>query len=328
MMNRGMCARGNDLILSSCIAAIMFSACSVKAGQAEPVILSLDIENAQVRAYMSEVTYDGDYSYSRIESYCNAPGTLWHPAPVIIKPEDNARANMKIWNLTPGKEYIREGLTFVPTGRVRMLFLPSLRNVRDLGGWKSEAFPGKQTAYGRLYRGGEMNTWRKLSSADSLEMRGDLGIDCDLDMRTAAEASDIVSSPLGQDCAYRRKASPEYSKALADAVQCDNFLWILRRLEEGRNVYFHCAKGADRTGTLAFLMEGLLGVSESDLAKDYELTSFFDMRRRSDAAYRDMVKALKTSFPGASLCESCEQYLLTFGATPADIGSFRSIMLE
>lgn len=327
MFNKA-CKGSAGVILCFCTAAIMFSACSAKTGQAETFVLSADIENIQVRAYMSEVAYDDDYSFSRIESYCNAPGTLWQPSPVIIKPGGDSRPDIKIWNLIPGREYTCEGLTFTPTGRVRMLFLPSLRNVRDLGGWKSKTYSGKRTVYGRLYRGGEMNTWRKLSSADSLEMRQNLGIDCDLDMRTASEASDISSSPLGQGSSYRRKASPEYSKALSNATQCENFLWILRRLEEGRNVYFHCAKGADRTGTLAFLMEGLLGVSESDLAKDYELTSFFDLRKRSDAAYRDMVKLLKTTFPGSSLCESCEKYFLAFGATIEDISSFRAIMLE
>ena len=49
---------------------------------------------------------------------------------------------------------------------------------------------------------------------------------------------------------------------------------IIGWLGEGRSVFFHCAGGADRTGSLAFLIEALLGVSESDLSKDYELTTF------------------------------------------------------
>ena len=54
------------------------------------------------------------------------------------------------------------------------------------------------------------------------------------------------------------------------AIRC-----IIGWLGEGKTVYFHCAEGADRTGTLAFLIEALLGVSESDLSKDYELTTFW-----------------------------------------------------
>jgi len=46
---------------------------------------------------------------------------------------------------------------------------------------------------------------------------------------------------------------------------------IIGYLSEGKAVCFHCAGGADRTGSLAFLIEALLGVSESDMSKDYEL---------------------------------------------------------
>jgi protein tyrosine/serine phosphatase len=40
----------------------------------------------------------------------------------------------------------------------------------------------------------------------------------------------------------------------------------------GDNVYFHCRIGADRTGTLAYLLEGLLGVQDEDRYEEYELT--------------------------------------------------------
>ena len=51
-------------------------------------------------------------------------------------------------------------------------------------------------------------------------------------------------------------------------------MWVVQKLREGKPVYFHCAAGRDRTATLAVLLEGTLGVSESDMAKDYELTYF------------------------------------------------------
>ena len=48
---------------------------------------------------------------------------------------------------------------------------------------------------------------------------------------------------------------------------------VITWLGQGKGIYFHCAGGADRTGTMAFLIEALLGVSECDMSKDYELTS-------------------------------------------------------
>jgi protein-tyrosine phosphatase len=43
---------------------------------------------------------------------------------------------------------------------------------------------------------------------------------------------------------------------------------------------FHCAAGKDRTGMVAAMLLGVLGVAEEDILDDYELTSAF---RRSEA---------------------------------------------
>ena len=50
--------------------------------------------------------------------------------------------------------------------------------------------------------------------------------------------------------------------------------WVIGELKAGKPVFYHCQNGADRTGTIGFLIGALLGMSESDLAKDYELTTF------------------------------------------------------
>ena len=46
------------------------------------------------------------------------------------------------------------------------------------------------------------------------------------------------------------------------------------------NIFFHCTIGTDRTGTLAYFLEGLLGVSEEDRLRDYEMTYFFGLTNR------------------------------------------------
>ena len=47
------------------------------------------------------------------------------------------------------------------------------------------------------------------------------------------------------------------------------------------SIFFHCKIGTDRTGTLAYFLEGLLGVSEEDRLRDYELTYFFGLTNRT-----------------------------------------------
>jgi protein tyrosine/serine phosphatase len=56
---------------------------------------------------------------------------------------------------------------------------------------------------------------------------------------------------------------------------------VIQTILNGDNVYFHCRVGADRTGTLAYILEGLLGVSDEDRKQDYELTTLFGLADRT-----------------------------------------------
>ena len=51
-------------------------------------------------------------------------------------------------------------------------------------------------------------------------------------------------------------------------------------VEDDDSIFFHCTIGTDRTGTLAYFLEGLLGVSEEDRLEDYELSYYFGMTNR------------------------------------------------
>ena len=104
-----------------------------------------------------------------------------------------------------------------------------------------------------------------------------------------------------------------------------------------RNIYMHCQGGCDRTGTLSFLLLGLLGVSESDLAKEYELSSFSDigfgrLRTTTKAVdtydYVGMVEALK-AYSGDTITDKFYNFATTGCGISADtITSFRNLMLE
>ena len=99
----------------------------------------------------------------------------------------------------------------------------------------------------------------------------------------------------------------------------------------------HCQGGCDRTGTLSFQLLGLLGVSESDLAKEYELSSFSDvgfgrLRTTTKAVdtydYVGMVEALK-AYSGGTITDKFYNFATTGCGISADtITSFRNLMLE
>lgn len=94
---------------------------------------------------------------------------------------------------------------------------------------------------------------------------------------------------------------------------------------------------ADRTGTVAFLIEGLCGVSEADLAADFELTSFsrFGKRRCYDydegarhPRYGSLVTAVK-SRPGATLAEKIEDYAIrACGLRPEEVAAIRRCLVK
>ena len=103
-------------------------------------------------------------------------------------------------------------------------------------------------------------------------------------------------------------------------------------------MYFHCSAGRDRTGTLAVLLEGALGVSESDMAKDYELTYFspedWSMYNGgyghiiSAYSFQSIYKTVFSETDSGTYQERIVKYLLKIGVPQKDIDDLRRIMLE
>ena len=209
--------------------------------------------------------------------------------------------------------------------------IESLSNIRDLGGWTTER--GEQVLYDKLFRGSELNGEKyNASAAARQQLRDELGIRAELDLRTHQQAQSIKQSPLGADVDYLRVVNePFYLDGVRTAwvnYQHD-FEFILRNLREGRPVYFHCIWGADRTGTLALMLEGLLGLSEEDLYTDYELTAltFPEGETRTKAKVEPVVTYVKT-FDGSTLQQQFINYWHQHAHVPlADLNEFCQLML-
>ena len=56
---------------------------------------------------------------------------------------------------------------------------------------------------------------------------------------------------------------------------------VMRQIVNHESIFFHCTIGTDRTGTIAYFLEGLLGVSEENRLRDYEMTYYFGLTNRS-----------------------------------------------
>lgn len=108
------------------------------------------------------------------------------------------------------------------------------------------------------------------------------------------------------------------------------FAKIFREFADEKNypVLFHCSGGRDRTGTVAFLLNGLLGVSEDDLCRDWEATAFGDsaLSFGTDRIQR-LLDYLHTQ-AGRDVNAQIESYVKSCGVSDAEIAAFRAIMLE
>ena len=199
-----------------------------------------------------------------------------------------------VYNLIPGKTYYYRVVStsggvdttvdsgsFETTGLLRMIYAEGTWNVRDAGGWIS-GLNGKPIAYGKIFRGAQLKAKGKDSiilSKDGINALRMVGIKAELDLRSNDQVPSNVSALASADYAVDFTVIPEAVNARMYHFQNNDatireLQWIINRLKQNKPVYYHCQNGADRTGTLGFLIGALLGMSEGDLAKDYELTTF------------------------------------------------------
>lgn len=336
----------------------------------------ISVTNAVIERFINEVHYpDRDYSYTLVLNYPGGPGYYDAQPSYMLKWEADASAgelisvladdertftttvaagedHVIITNLCPNKHYTYEVKSasgsksllsggFDTKGSLHHLTFDSkLRNVRDLGGWKTT--DGKTVAYRKIYRGGRLDN-KNIDDKGRADILAE-GLRAQLDLRE--KGSVLKSSALGEEYDF---CAPEIESAFVNMLkksaeqtkQCIEF--VLKCLKEEKPVYYHCTLGRDRTGTLTMLLLGLLGVPEGEISKEFELTyfspigcsiaesedySFYTRTRDNDEYYKTGVEYLWEYASGASTFkQAVETYLLGIGVPQQDIDDIRSIML-
>ena len=220
-------------------------------------------------------------------------------------------------------------------GPVRMLYAPSVYNLRDLGGWTVQ--DGKTIRYGLIYRGGEVNGYHA-PVFDDLKTLMALGIGAEIDLRWRDDYDqDRETNKSGYgfvkgDTYYFAGANDYTAANLSEAATLnrfkEEFYFLMKHIRQGRGVHFHCVFGADRTGLLAVLLEGLLGMDLNSLYHDYEFTSFAaPAGNRNKSAIQERIAVVQKE-SGATLRDKFENFWIgKIGITKADVDEFRSIML-
>ncbi len=241
-----------------------------------------------------------------------------------------------VYNLKVGKKYFwcvqKNGERSEISSFETLLTLPRwmkidcISNVRDIGGYKVD---GGRIREGLVFRGGEMERNLHLTPAGAEELFR-LGIRTDLDLRTTGKSRYGSSEALG----IKRINVP--CGVNYDAVFREDKLTISKKFyrvfanPKNYPIYFHCAGGADRTGTFAFILGAFLGMSYDDLINEYELTSLstYGIRMR----YGDQFPLLMEKFmalEGDTLREKATTFLRDYaGLTDRQMENIYNILVE
>lgn len=323
--------------------------------------------NPVVAAYLADVTYSpDDYSTSQVETYASQTTTYRKDQPsgvdVAVKAGDLlatdalggvlrktvAAGTETLYNLAPmdeGANYVVQQNGDVsgsghltPTGALRMikvgttLAAGSPFNIRDLGGWPCD---GGTIKYGLLFRGGELNGNSYgvvLTDADKAVFLDQLDIRVEIDLRSASEIADITGSALGSAVAWEHYAISPYAAGINVNGTGLNYApmlkSIIKHVCDNEPCYIHCLLGADRTGTVCAIIESLLGISQTSMDKDYELTSFKgEIRKRNDDLYVGFVNYIGT-MEGTTWRDKMVNWAQRIGITIDEINALRAAMID
>lgn len=164
----------------------------------------------------------------------------------------------------------------------RLVRLDGCFNFRDLGGYATR--DGRRVRWRRLYRSDALH---HLSDADLRHVRDELGVRTIVDLRSTAERRGEPASPLAAppvQVHHMPLFDRERSGSTPSLPLAEIYLMLLRIAREPianavrvlasshEPALFHCAAGKDRTGIVAAVLLGALGVRDEDIVEDYAAT--------------------------------------------------------
>lgn len=227
-------------------------------------------------------------------------------------------------------------------------------NLRDLGGW--EAADGRRVRPGRVFRSDNLGI---VTEADRELLVDRLGVRHVIDLRRAEEWEVAGRFPetegvefhhfellhlkwehLGREFREGDDVVPYLRQRYSGMLE-SGYVAVRDSLDviaSGEPVLFHCMAGKDRTGLVAAALLSVLGVSEEDIAADYELSNvgIARWRRFRDERYgRPAVESGLTT-PAAAMLETLDEVKLRFGSMANYVAAtgfdraetLRSLLLE
>ena len=226
----------------------------------------------------------------------------------------------------------------------RLLRADGVSNFRDLGGWRG--LGGRRVRQNKILRSAGLRNSsknrggalfnakyeigsRRVTEAGLATLRDEFHIKTDMELRSQQECAGMTGSLIaGAKWVHVPFVAYDFIDNMVRGKEPFAKIFGILADEASYPVLMHCSGGRDRTGTLAFLLNGLLGVSEEDLLKDWEFSAFDDQGMKFNSGRIARLLDYLHTLPGENITEQIEAFVRSCGVTDQEVTAFREIMLE
>ena len=212
-----------------------------------------------------------------------------------------------------------------------------IMNFRDLGGGVNA--DGKKVRQGLVYRSAALFT--KAHTEDSRAQGEDemlyffrdvLQLKCEFDLRGVSEfKSRVEEGERKLEPDFRRLNFPMGAYNLKSDGVKKYLVQIFHTLatEDVLPMFFHCAGGADRTGTVGVMLDGVIGRDDQTIIDQYELTTLCGHTRMRICRLPGILFSnLKEFGPDEPIRVQVVRYLLSIGVPQEEIDAVHKKLVE
>ena len=231
-----------------------------------------------------------------------------------------------------GKDFVSETKNVnVTVSSPRNVYVEGVVNARDMGGWNIGE--GRTFKQGLIYRTAQFNKTNYSGSIDSQPTEegkktliNELGIKTDVDLRLTrgGENGGIYKSPIGDSVTLVKCPMYYLNRNIFTNEDNKQSIQLFFSTLADINNYplaFHCVRGTDRTGALAYVLGALVGMNEEDLMMDYLFSNLAPIKspiyEETISGEDFYIQGIKNSGSG-SLSERAKNYLMTTCEIPEE----------